>query len=136
MDFHHLLLGCLILYAKTLHTLKKIHSHSMGTKTILTADPPQGTKAADVVACFDRLALVNQLLILILSSHSFVTHLKIMAGTGALVPSIQRMAIYNTFKLVVIMGSRGSGGDNSSYADDIMDNEDDEQKPESQVRNT
>jgi hypothetical protein len=135
MDFHRLLLGCLILYAKTLHSLRKTHSHSTGTKTILKADPPKGTKAADVVACFDKLT-VNRLLVLILSSHSFVTHLKIMAGTGALVPSSQHMAIYNNLKLVVITGSMGSGGSSSSYVDDIMDNEDDEQKPENQVRNT
>jgi hypothetical protein len=136
MDFHHLLLGCLILYAKTLHSLRKTHSHSTGTNTIPKADPPQGTKAADVVACFDKLTFVNRLLVLILSSHSFITHLKIMAGTSALVPSSQCMAIYNNFELVVIMGSKGSGGGSSSYVDDIIDNKDDEQKLENQVHNT
>jgi hypothetical protein len=61
-----------------------------------------------------------------------------MAGTSALVTSTssQHMAIYNNFKLVVITGSKGSGGGSSSYADDIMDNEDDEQKLENQVHNT
>jgi hypothetical protein len=99
--------------------------------TLLETDPERSTKNAKIVACFDKLEPLNQLLLLIMSSHSFVTHLGIMAQTRALLPSFQCIGLYNKFKLVVIFGNDGEGN-----ANEDVDGEDDKESPDNQVGKT
>ena len=135
MDFHHLLLGCFILYVKTLRSLKTL-KHNSQLRVILETDPERNTKNAKIIACFDKLKPMNQLLFFIMSSHSFVTHLGIMAQTGALLPSFQHIGLYNNFKSVVIFGNDEEGNDEESNVNEDVDGEDDRQSPDNQVGKT
>ena len=135
MDFHRLFLGCFILYAKTLRSLKTLKRNSQ-PRVILETDPERNTKNAKIVACFDKLEPLNRLLLLIMSSHSFVTHLGIMAQTGALLPSFQRIGLYNKFKSVVIFGNDGEGNAKEDVDGEDVDGEDDKESPDNQVGKT
>jgi hypothetical protein len=107
MDFHHLLLGCLILYAKTLRTLKRLYSRMRAetvikSKTKLACDPKEGTREHKIIACFDALKNYNQLLVLLMSSHSFVTHLRIMASTTFLLPSVGSRVFHDMYVSILL----------------------------------
>ena len=135
MDFHRLLLGCFILYAKTLRSLKTLMRNAW-RREILKADPERSTKNARIVACFDKLEPLNRLLLLIMSTYSFITHLGIIAQTGALLPSFQCIGLYNNFRLVVIFGNDEEGNDVESNVNEDVDGEDDRQSPDNQVGET
>ena len=89
MDFHYLLLGCLTLYAQTLRALRNLllRKKSKVAKKI-TSEPDKETFEGRVILLFDQLENYNQLLLLIMSSHSFFIHLNIMAQTNILVPNV------------------------------------------------
>ena len=103
MDFHHLLLGCLVLYANCLHRLRNLIAkqrteQTTKTKTLLL-NIPTGTRDIRIITCFDLLESYNRVLLLIMSSHAFATHLGIMAETSRLLPSFKHIKIYDRFKL-------------------------------------
>jgi hypothetical protein len=103
MDFHRLLVGCLMRYATTLRRLKRLtnqRKNKMGsTRTTLCVKPadPQ-TLEAKIVSCFMLLDAYNRLLLLILSSHAYATHLQILTLTQQLLPDHKYIAMYERFK--------------------------------------
>ena len=122
MCFHSLLLGCLILYAKTLRSLRKLLSRKrapmdINVKEKIVCDPKEDTSEDAIIMCFDSLESYNRLLLLIVSSHSFVVHLKIMATTGILLPSIKSHKVYNAY-MSIIMASKDHVVDGNSVADE------------------
>lgn len=63
MDFHRLLLGCLVLYANCLHRLRNLIAkqrteQTTKTKTLLL-NIPTGTRDIRIITCFDLLESYN-----------------------------------------------------------------------------
>lgn len=108
MDFHRLLLGCLTLYATTLRKIKqrisKLRRKGKSTSTILHTDPEPKSMEDEIVYLFICLESYNRLLLLIMSSHSYATHLRLLASTQVLLPSIKDVGHYNTFKSNLLSG--------------------------------
>jgi hypothetical protein len=129
MDFHHLLLGCLILYAKTLRALRRLYSRRRAEMDIklkkkLACDPKEGTREDRIIACFDALENYNRLLVLLISSHSFVTHLRIMASTAALLPSIQSRSLHDVYMSILLDDVAGGDSEKVDSDEPTEDNHD------------
>ena len=72
-------------------------------KRKLTHDPKEGTLEDRIIISFDALENYNRLVLLI-SSHSFITHLNIMASTSILLPSHLSWVYHARYKSLLISG--------------------------------
>ena len=89
----------------------------INVKEKIVCDLKEDTSEDTIIMCFDSLESYNRLLLLIVSSHSFVVHLKIMATTGILLPSIKSHKVYNAY-MSIIMASKDHVVDGNSVADE------------------
>ena len=127
MDFHCLLLGCLILYAKSLYQIKRCFLKRMPMdvtqKKVIEQEPAKDTANSRLITCFDNLESYGRLLLLLLSSTSFVTHLRLMLSAGSLQPHKMLQDVYN--KLASAKFSSNDVTDGNSENDDTEKNDDD-----------
>ena len=131
MDFHNLLLGCLMLYAQTLRVLRNqlLRKKSKAPKKI-TSDPDINTFEGKIILLFDRLENYNRLLLLIMSSHSFSVHLNIMVDTQTLAPTAASKKFHSLYvrKLmsdsnVTVDGEETVGGELAVDNNETEDNQ-------------
>jgi len=113
VGFHHLLVGCFILYARTLAKLngqrvfrRKRPDEKPNEKVILGSLPADGTRQRKIVGLFIDLEQYTRLLLFILSSKTFSTHLGIVAGIlkDDLLPSRRNQLSYDSYKAAYITG--------------------------------